>query len=72
MLFSSCAPAIKSLNGYEAMAIRSRGAEGKCRAGPELAAMAVCKPGHNIATAVVAAELTIKCLRVECGKAQPV
>jgi hypothetical protein len=72
LLFSWCSPAIKSLNGYEAMAIRSRGAAGKCKAGLELAAMAVFKPGNNTAMAVVAAELTIKCLRVDCGKAQPV
>ena len=52
------------------MAIRSRGAEGKCKAGLELAAMAAFKPGHNMA--VVAAELTRNCLRVDGDKAQPV
>lgn len=61
-----------SRKGYEAMAMRSRGAEGNCKLGPELAAMAVFKLGHSRVVAAVAADFARKCLRVVSGKVAPV
>lgn len=54
------------------MAIRSRGAEGNCRFGPELEAMADFKPGHSRPVTAVAAELVMKRLRVVGDKVAPV
>lgn len=54
------------------MEIRSRGAEGNCKLGAELPAMAVFKHGQSIAVAVVATDFARKCLRVSGGKAATV
>src|SRR5208337_1592288 len=51
--FLSWTPAMKSRKGYEAIAIRSRGAAGNCRLGPAGAAKAVFKRGDSMAAAVV-------------------
>jgi hypothetical protein len=51
--------------------MRSRGAEGNCKLGPELAT-AVLDPGQSIAVAAVAADFARKCLRVVGAKAAPV
>ena len=53
------------------MAIRSRGAEGNCRLGIELAA-AVFHAGHSVAVAAAAADFATKSLRVVNGKAATV
>ena len=63
---------MKSRKGYEAMAIRSRGAEGNGMLGPEIAATVAFKPGHSVAAIVVPADCVMKRLRVVGGKAAPV
>jgi len=53
------------------MAIRSRGADGNCRFGAELAE-AFFHAGHSVAVAAAAADFATKSLRVVGGKAAPV
>ena len=61
-----------SRNGYEAMAMRSGGAEGNCKLGPELAARAAFELGHSKDVVAVAADFARNCLRVVSGKVAPV
>ena len=70
--FLSWAPAMKSRKGYEAMAIRSRGAAGNCRLGVDPAAKTVSNRGNSMPVTVVAASFSTKRLRVVVGKAAPV